>query len=246
MTFLYIWIAVSAALCLLFKLNLFSATLVFFGVPLLYLLTKLKHVKTNVFIASFFFCVGFLAIIYYLAIQDNTWVVPSIFPIKIFGVISIEDYLFAYLEFCLILLFYRYTVKADEQKKEVNIVLIALVNLISLFAFVFIRILWPQTLIVPYFYFWGGLTFAFIPLVLFFLKNPPKIKPFFSIVPYFFVLSFIFELTALYLGHWSFPGSHYIGLISLWGMRFPVEELIFWMILSPPACLAWYSFFETN
>lgn len=59
---------------------------------------------------------------------------------------------------------------------------------------------------------------------------------------FFFMLYLIYELTAVNLGQWYFPGE-YVGWVELAGARFPFEELFFWMMLSSSAVLALYEGF---
>jgi len=59
-------------------------------------------------------------------------------------------------------------------------------------------------------------------------------------------LSFTYELTALHLGLWSFPGEHFIGWVDILGYRFPFEEFFFFIVLASIAGLAYYEFFDDD
>jgi len=59
------------------------------------------------------------------------------------------------------------------------------------------------------------------------------------------MLFLIYELTAVKLEQWHFPGQ-YIGWIDLFGLKFPFEELLFWMGLSSFVVLSIYEGFIDN
>jgi hypothetical protein len=56
-----------------------------------------------------------------------------------------------------------------------------------------------------------------------------------------FVLGF--ELLALHHGYWSFPGE-YVAEVAVLGQRFPLEELVFFVVLSAPAVVALYAVYK--
>jgi len=51
-----------------------------------------------------------------------------------------------------------------------------------------------------------------------------------------------FELTALHLDQWRFPGE-YIGTVQIFGLIFPLEEFVIWIILGTPIILSYYELF---
>lgn len=64
---------------------------------------------------------------------------------------------------------------------------------------------------------------------------------------YFFFFSLVYELTALTLGQWSFPAENqFIGFVEFLGLRFPLEEFIFWIMLGTSATLVLYEFFNDD
>ena len=58
-------------------------------------------------------------------------------------------------------------------------------------------------------------------------------------MPFFFLS---FELTALKLDQWRFPGEN-IGHVQLFGLLFPFEEFIFWIVFGTPIILSYYELF---
>ena len=59
---------------------------------------------------------------------------------------------------------------------------------------------------------------------------------------FFFFVHLAHELTAVKLGQWYFPAQS-IGYLELVGIRFPVEEFVFWIVLSTAILLADYEYF---
>ena len=93
-------------------------------------------------------------------------------------------------------------------------------------------------------YFYLKIGFALVlPAVLFLLfKFPDFYIKFFWTGIYFFFLSLIYEFTALILGQWTFPAENqFIGYIGFGAVRFPLEELIFWIALGSVAASVYYA-----
>ena len=66
----------------------------------------------------------------------------------------------------------------------------------------------------------------------------------FKVVPYFFYLTLLYEVTALKLGWWAFPGERFVGWVSFFGAQFPFEEFFFWLALLSAAILSYYEFYD--
>jgi len=111
--------------------------------------------------------------------------------------------------------------------------------------FVFVGVLltfWlnNQALRFGYAYFFSAIP-IFFPLVYVLRKDPNLFMKFFKTSAFFFMLYLLYEITAMKLGSWYFPGQ-YIGWVELMGIRFPLEELIFWMSVSTFGVLSLYEF----
>ncbi|HBC45391.1 TPA: hypothetical protein DCZ81_04450, partial [Candidatus Collierbacteria bacterium] len=72
------------------------------------------------------------------------------------------------------------------------------------------------------------------------------ISKYIKIALYFFVLSFLFEITAIQLNQWSFPGNHFIGWVEIFGYRFPIEEFFFYFIMCSVGAISYYEFFDDD
>ncbi len=113
--------------------------------------------------------------------------------------------------------------------------------------FAFLYAFNPAILRINYFYLKMGIVLALAPVAAMLLKFPKFWNKFLNLTVYFFVFNFIYEITAIKLGQWSFPAEHQlIGIVQFMGARFAVEELFFWMILTAAAAVAFYEFFDDD
>ena len=58
-----------------------------------------------------------------------------------------------------------------------------------------------------------------------------------------FILFFIVEVIGVMFGYWYFPGTDYLGLITIFNQTFPIEEIIFWMFFYPATIASYYEEF---
>lgn len=97
---------------------------------------------------------------------------------------------------------------------------------------------------VSYAYLKGGIIGVVSIILYIALKRPSLFKKFLPVTVYFFCYELVMEVQAVKEGWWLFPDvKNYIGTIALFGATFPVEELIFWMILSTSFLLAYYELY---
>ena len=73
-------------------------------------------------------------------------------------------------------------------------------------------------------------------------KKSELLFKFLKVSAFFFFLFFAFELTALRLGQWNFPGR-YIGKVEIFNLVFPFEEFFFWILLSSTVVLSYYELY---
>jgi hypothetical protein len=135
-------------------------------------------------------------------------------------------------------------VKKENYTKNMKYFIVLTLILLGLFFSAFIAN--PAFLKIPYFYLVFGMILGLLPVIFVLLKFPILFSKFFKTTAYFFVLTFAYEITALKLGWWSFPGTEFIGWVSVLGTRFPLEELFFWIVLGGMIILAWYEFFDDD
>lgn len=216
-----------------FKTNFLTSTILFLGLPSLYLLYKEKGYLKKIFLASVSFGIFFGFVFDFIAELNKAWDWNgNLLFGKILGVVQIDVMIWFFLWILHIFLFYEHFI--DRKKLESNFSLRGL----KTFAF---SILSVVLLIGVYKFFPSFLYFGkaylilclivSIPFLIIFFKKPKLVWHTVPMIIYFFFVYLTHEITALHLNQWRFPGD-YIGQVSMFNVNFPIEELIFWIILS--------------
>lgn len=227
------------------QINYFTSLILIFGIPSIYLSFKTKKVIGKVALFSLLVSIPFAFIFELVALGDNSWTVPhSILPYRLLGLIPLEDFLWMFLVTYIILLFYEHfcdkklTPQISKRMKIMDRVLY-----ISALILLVIFLIDKDLLNIPYFYLYAGIVLFIIPITFFIFRYPHFIVPFFKVSAFFFYVHLLFELVGLKLNHWNFPGEHYLWIISLFGLRFPIEEFLFVIVLGGFAACSYYEFF---
>lgn len=238
----------SVIISLYFQTNFLISTLLFFGVPAAYLSCKAKWAIRKAAIFSFIIAIPTGLVFDYLGVLDKSWyVTETLFLFRLLNVVPVEDLIWAFLITYLGVLFYEHFLdKSPDERINKKIKFLALAWVLLLAIFFLFLYLNPGALYIPYFYFWIGTVFLLLPTVCFLFFFPKLINKFVIAAVYFFVLAIMFELTALQLGQWTFPGDHFIGWVELFGYRFPFEEFFFWFIMATVGGLSYYEFFADD
>lgn len=232
-----------------FSANLVWSSLLFFGMPSAYLIWRKPEIFTKSFIFSFIFSFPLSVVIDALAVFDKGWYIPeSIVPYRLFGVATLEVYVFDIFWVLFSVLFYEYFFdrqKGSERfpKAYKYLLLLFLVLMLAVVGAYYGN---PSLLVIPYFYAWASVITVMFPLFLFgyyFRKFIPRLT---IAALYFFYVMFLFEVAAFWGEQWIFPGTHFIGWVEVFGISFPFEEFVFWMIFATPALLAYYEFFADD
>ena len=246
---LLVYPTIGALLCPLLKINAFGSVIIFFGLPSIYLtIRNIGYAKKSI-IFSLMSSVPSIIIIDYISHLTGQWLIPnSILPYRLFTFVSIEVILWAILNVYFVVMFYEYFLNQHLIKKVWQPNMKYLTGIVSLLLVIFVAIynFIPQYLNIPYFYLCFGLVLLLIPLSFHFFKHPKFILKFFKIAAYFFYLTLLYEITALQLGWWAFPGKQFLGWVYISNIRFPIEELVFWLSLFAMAILAYYEFFDDD
>ncbi len=235
---------IASIISLLFKVNFITGILLFFGIPSIYLSIKSKNLIKKTAIVAAIFSI-FLLLLDYWATINKAWLADSMFPFKIFGIYAIEMILWQFLFAYFIIIFYEYFF--DKGKNEIpkqNLKYFFML-IIVLFLLIVLQVI-SHIEIINYFYLWIGIILILVPIVIWFFFFQKPILKFIKAGAYFFVVYLIYELTALKLQHWTFPGNKFIGWVTLFNLSFPIEELIFWMALGIVGGLILYEFFADD
>lgn len=245
---LLVYPAVASVVSFICNANMFFSVLIFFGAPAAYLSVRSRKDVLKTFLFSLIFGIPLIIIIDYIAHATKTWIVPSsIFSFRLFDFVTMEVLLWAVLYTYFIIIFYEYFFDGYARKKIYKSTkYLVWILLIIIAAFFSILIVNPAYLEIPYFYLFFGTLGGLLPVALIIFRFPILLVKFFKTATYFFFVTFFYEITALRLGWWAFPGHEFVGWISLFGTRFPFEELFFWIILGAMGVLSYYEFFDDD
>lgn len=233
-------------LSLVFKTNFLISTLLFFGLPSLYLSFKNKKSIKKTFVISVLTAIPFSIILEYFAEKGGTWFVNSVFSYRIFGLITIDGIIWFFLMTYFIIIFYEYFFDKKDNGKINKKISILEVFLVSLLIIMFVIHLFFNEFILSYFYLIMGLLLVSSPILLYLRIRPNFIPRYIKIVFYFTPIFLLYEITALQLNQWSFPGKNFIGWVNLFGYSFPFEEFIFWIALSSISIISYYEYFADD
>ncbi len=216
----------------------------FFAVPSLYLIVRQKKNLPKIILATVFIGLLTASMDIYL-LHAHAWEpYKTNFSWRILGSPP-EELLWFFLHVFYIIVFYEHfmddelVVRASPRTKQLFIVsAFALATSLSLVTFL------GDASRIRYAYLTVG-AITMLPILFYLLfthaRFVKKLAPF---VIYFFLYTFIMEIQAVRFGLWSFADTqNYIGLITLFGATFPVEEVLFWMMASPLVAIVYYEFF---
>lgn len=238
-------IVVSAIFSLYFRTDIIFSILLYLGLPSAYLWLREPKNTKKVFAGSILLGILLGMAYSFLAESAYAWKVNyGFFPFNhvVLGSTPFGDFIWAFLILFATITFYEHFLDHERQPKLSKYATLGLGVGLSTFALV----LWflstePDGLQeVPYGYLILGVLTATPLALLFFTKKQLLYKVMFLGI-FFFILNLVFELTALQLGQWSFPGN-YIASVSILGAYFPIEELLFWIVLASPSLIVCYEF----
>ncbi|MBI4225811.1 hypothetical protein HY612_01740 [Candidatus Roizmanbacteria bacterium] len=217
---------------------------IFFVPQILYLAKREKKPWKKIFLSTFTF--GLLFGFFFEFIQEFNRaysVVSSVFPFKLLGIVPPDNVIGHMIMTFSIMVFYEHFI-LTKKTKHISplfffITLGAIVVNISL---IIIFLVQPARLKLNYSYAFLG-TAAIIPVLLLGVLKTERVKEIISVMPYFFFLFLLMELLAVGLNWWVYPGNTYIGWVEVFSLRFPFEELFFWMIFYAPALISYRELF---
>ncbi len=244
-----LWPIIAAIISFLLKPNAFVSVLLFLALPSIYLAFRGKEYAKKAIIFSAIASVPIMFIIDYIAHLTGMWIVPNtILPFKVFNFVTLEVILWAFFTFLFVIMFYEYFIDKHKTKKiwKPKMKYLTLVSLAIFITFLSLFLSNRSLLNIPYWYLVFGLTLLLLPFLIQLLRFPKVTSKFFLAGAYFFFLHSVYEITALKLGWWSFPGTMFIGWVSILNVSFPLEEVLFWFILLTLAILSFFEFFEDD
>ncbi len=246
--FFIVWPLIASLISLTFNFNIFCSVVVFLVVPSVILSFLLPQMIRKVAIFSFASGLPFSIIIDYIANFTKQWVVlTGTFP-KFLGYIHIEVIIWVVCFLYFVVMFYEYFIDFSPKNMKWNPRMKILVGflwglLVMFFIFYFLL---PNALNIPYFYLVIGLLFMVIPSIIELLRRPRLLSKFLLVGAYFFFFNFIYELTALKLGQWTFLSTQYVGWVAIRGLQFPFEEFFFGFFFYAMIALVCYEAFDCD
>ncbi len=245
LAFLILAPATAAILTLLLPLNLLVSTLLYFGPPALYISWRRKDIiGRSLIYATTIAVISILTD--YLAERDLSWVSTSMFDFRLVGVVPIEAIVWMLLFTYFIVVYYLYFYDSaphnpiGKRMPFVFFAAFAVLVWVGLMAVVDLRFT------IDYYYIKFGLVLLLLPLLAFAISFPQYLRIFLKITPYFIVFGLVNLLVSLHKGHWSYPGQHFVGWVQLGAYRFPIEELVFWIILYPSFLISQFELFNND
>ena len=230
------------------KISYLESLILVFGIPAAYLSIRSMKKVRKIAIFSLLASIPVAVIVELIAYWDHAWVVTqSVFPVRLFGFSPIENYIWQFLTVYLIIIFYEHFCKTSFQPTISKRIVIMASFLYSLMAVLIVAFYFESSLLhISYPYIWFCVPFFIIPVVSFLWKYPRFFSGFLKVHLYFLYIHMIFESIGVKLGHWTYPSSHYIGWVTFLGQRFPLEELVFVMLIGAFAACTYYEYFTND
>lgn len=248
---LCVWPIVATMLVVLLKTPyLLTSGVLYFGIPALYLAWKYpKYILKISIISSIIVVIGIP--FEYIVEMNREYVVPVsvLGNFRILQYITLDVLLWGFMWIFFTLIFYE---TASNHGKNMGFVTpqfknLAIIATLFLGLFLMLYFTNPDLLKIPYFYLLFGLFAMVVPVFSITYKFPVLRKKFFFISTYFTFVYFLHELSSLYLGQWFFPTtSRVLGHVNIGNLTFAHEEWIFYILISAPAILAYYEYFDDD
>ncbi len=237
------YIFAASILVFLIKPYYFFSLLIVMVPPTLANFLWLKMSKRRVLALSIPATVIFAPPVELVSRLSDAWEVQSIFP-RLLGEISFENMLFAFINFVWVLSFYEYFVKGDETggiSKNFRY----LMAIFTVFAITIFSLFSIDPSLVAMTYFEISLLILILPSIIIFSVRPTLLKKVVLPTIFFALVFFLYEVVSLAIGSWWWPGEYLIPL-EFWGVVFPLDDVIFWYLLSTPALIGGYEVFVTE
>lgn len=229
------------------RTSMIFSTFLFFGLPAIYLSIKTPHAILRTLVFSLIMALPVNLVIDYLAHAMNAWFVPTVYPFRFLGLVPIEDFVYTFLFIYAVTIFYEHFLDRSNHNildKRMKYLIAGLLILVVVFAALYLNGVDFSKSPLPFSVL--GLIFLLTPLVLFLTHFVRFISKYVKVAVYFVALQLLNEITALKLGYWTFPGSNYVGWVQTAGVKFPLEELFFFIIIGAVAILTYFEYFDDS
>ncbi len=226
--------------------NLLVLVIFYLVIPSLFLCFRKRKNLKKIFLASLFQGI-FIGMTYNIAIEyGNAYMTHYASPLLnyiIVGVTPLGDFIWAFFIPFFTFVFYEHFLDDEKHPKLSKHFYSGLVPLsfclTTVWTLLFIH---PKIFELQYAYLLLGSLTVIIPLCFARNMRRPQLIKLLWMSSFFFITNLLFEIIALRLQLGTYPGK-YVGLISIFGVQFPIEELVFWIMLSAPSFVLCYEYF---
>jgi hypothetical protein len=224
--------------CLAFGKN-YLITLFVFSLPAIYYSIRQPRMIRKLSLFALLFGIPGTAVFTYLAHTDGAWFNPSIVP-RILEIYPVEDFIWCFIYMYYIVAFYEYFLE-HEKKFRLSAHFRPIVTLCWIGAgmFTIAAYIYGPLSALPYFYALFLVFIVIIPSWWFLAKHQSMLVKVVKTELFFLPFSFLMEYVANVNHNWWFPGSQFIGYVQAAGIRIPLEEFL-WLLLVVPAFLVYY------
>ncbi len=235
-----IYVILTSILVWILKPIYFISLIIIIGIPTTLNFILLKHSKLKIILFSFLATLLFAPAIELMCRLANVWDVQTIFP-RILEILPIENMIFAFFNFVWVLSFYEYFIDKNTKDKISNKLKYVVIMFSLLFVFTLVLFFYNSNIITLNYY-EMAIIFLIIPAIILTFVEPKIIKK--TVVPilFFSIIFFVYEFIAIQIGNWWWP-AEYLLPINLFGHVFPIDDIIFWYILSTMTLILGYEFF---
>ena len=239
---------------IIFSVPYIISVFLFYVIPATYLAFKFGHLwqEKKAVIFSIFFATPFIVIVDYIGIKSGIWYTPhSLFATRFLSTIPFEDFVWMFAGTYTIVAIYETLLdKSKHELADRRMFYFILPAIFALGVFFLLLLLGdPQIFSFnsKYTYLVLATIFFLLPALIFLIKFPKFFRKILPLIGYFFYLTFLFEITATYLGQWIFNGQYIIPPLNVFGNA-PIawEELFFVGIIGPITGVAFYELFDNG
>jgi len=243
------FLAFAYGFSLVLHVDTFVSVLLYLAVPSIYLCYRRKKNYKKILIASV--VLGLVAGMAYdfMAEFNHAYAVHyanDILNFRVIGKTPVGDFLWAFLiPFSIIVHYEHFLDKERVTALSKRFPIGILAGAIVFFSAVAYLVFFPTSRSWPYAFMIVGLLSA-VPLFALLFERRQIVEKILLSSVFFFVLNLVFEVSALTLKQWSFPGE-YIGWMYFAGVSFPAEEFFLWIIPSSAVFVLCYEvLFDDN
>jgi len=165
-----------------------------------------------------------------------------VFPKLLLGTVSLDILVWFFFWIFLVIAFYEYFIEYDfDDRISKRVIASFSCGVITDIFLIFLYKYFPIALEIKYAYLVLGLV-TLLPFFYVIVRRPSLIPKLMAVLPFFIFLYLSYELAALSIGLWDFPGQ-YLGTIQLLHLTFPLEEFVFWILISGAVVAAYHELY---